>query len=154
MFPSSSHALPRTAHSTFDIGEMIAITTKLNEILLEENTLLRAMKVKCIGPLQEEKIKLGQRLESFQRALATDESVLQDTAPDMRDALLSITHTMLNNAEETLYRTTIARSVNQRVMQTIIDAMAEQQRLGTYSNQGQTHSGSDVALSVNLNERA
>jgi flagellar biosynthesis/type III secretory pathway chaperone len=143
-----------TAHMHFDLGEMITITHRLSDLLSEESRLLSTMKVKEIAPLQEEKKKLSKQLESFQRILAADDSPVRNLHVDRKEELLVMSEGLYEKIEEAMYRTAIAQSVNQRVMQVFVDAMADQQRLSVYGNQGQANAARIPPLSVNLNEKA
>ncbi len=143
-----------TALMHFDVGEMITLTNRLSDILVEETKLLTSMKVKEIGPLQEEKMQLGRKLESFQRLLAADDAPARALPLDHKEALLIASENLYEKIDEAMYRTSIAQQVNQRVMQVFVEAMAEQQRLGIYGNHGRTETATDKTISVNLNEKA
>jgi flagellar biosynthesis/type III secretory pathway chaperone len=140
--------------ATIDLSEVMQVTEQLNRLLLEECALLAGMKVRDLGPLQEEKTALSQRLELFQRALATDNSAVVTADEPVRERLMNLAQDLTDNIQENLRLTTIAQSVNRRVMQTFVEVLAEQQRVAVYGNQGQTDSGPAVTVSVNINEQA
>jgi acyl-CoA synthetase (AMP-forming)/AMP-acid ligase II len=71
-----------------------------------------------------------------------------------REELLLRTDDLAFNVEDNFRKVSVARAVNQRVMQAIADVVNEQHRPGTYGRNGQTTSTQDLALSVNLNQRA
>ena len=151
----SHYQLPNKGKfKSLTIEDMMSITARLNTILVQESDLLGAMRVKEIGPLQEEKHKLSQQLESFQKMLAADRSMVQAAHPETRDQLLLLTEDLTFNIEENMRRTVVARNVNQRVMRNLMDGLAEQQRVHTYGRQGQASRNAHVMVSVNLNERA
>lgn len=151
----SQHQLPSPAGvSSVNLDEMIAVTDKLNGILLQESMLLASMQVKDLVPLQEEKFALSARLASFQRALAEDETIAGNSHPATRDRLLTMAGDLALNIEENLRLTSIAQSVNRRVMQTFIEVLAEKQRVSVYSDQGLHGTAPDVTISININERA
>ena len=141
-------------YAALTVDDMIAITGRLGTILAEENNLLAKMRIKEMAPLQAEKQKLTQQVESFQRMLAADISLVKTAEPERQDALLIATDGLYTAIEENLHLTSVAQSINKQVMHTIVEAMAEQQRIGLYGRRGQSNAESEVMLSVNLNERA
>ncbi len=143
-----------TVTSSVNLDEMIAVTDRLNSILIKESMLLAAMQMRDLEPLQEEKFALSARLASFQRALAADEAIAGNSHPATRDRLLTMAGELAGNIEENMRLTSIAQSVNRRVMQTFIEVLAEQQRVSVYSDQGVHGSAPDVTISININERA
>jgi hypothetical protein len=58
------------------------------------------------------------------------------------------------NVEENFRKISVVRAVNGRVMQAIMDVMGEQHRPGTYGPKGVANQMGDLALSMNLNQRA
>jgi len=151
----SQHRLPGKSHyTTLTLEDMMGITARLNAILLAESDLLGAMKIKEIVPLQEEKQKLSRQIESFQRQLATDRTIVQKANPATRDELLMLTDGLTATITENLRRTEIARGVNQRVMHTLMENLARKERLPTYGRDGHTQRGMPRTMSINLNERA
>jgi len=149
------HQLPPKGNfEALTLADMMQITARLNDILVTESDLLSAMKVKELAPLQAEKQKLSKSLESFQKRLATDDSLLATADTDTRRQLLTMTDTLAVNVEETMRRTQIAQNVNRRVLCSIMEVMADQQRTGAYGATGVANSGPEVRVSVNINERA
>lgn len=155
MAQPQQHQLPNALGSAaVKLEDIIEVTDRLNAILIKESALLAAMQLKDIGPLQEEKLMLSARLQSYQRVLAADESIAGEAHPASRDRLLTMANDLAGNIQENLRLTTIAQNVNRRVMQTFIEALAIQQRANTYSDQGTHENGSEVMVSININERA
>ncbi len=153
--PADAPTLPAAfITSDFDVEKLITVATRLNALLAEENHLLSAMRLTDLAALQQEKRNLTQQVEAFQRTLAVNTTALQAADPERRDLLLATTQQLVGAIERNLHLTSVAQSVNQRVMQTIVEAVAMQHRVGTYSPQGQTSQELGMALSVNLNERA
>lgn len=150
----SKHQLPNSGHTPVNLDEVMAITERLNALLVHESLLLSQMKVKDLAPLQEEKFKLSAKLEAFQRTLAADNQLVASADSATRDKLLDMAGSLAGNIEENLRLTAIAQTVNRRVMQTFVDVLAEQERVHTYSNQGGQASAPGVTISLNLNERA
>lgn len=143
-----------TAHMHFNVDEMITITRRLTDILSEEAGLLKAMKLKDIGSLQEEKQKLSKQLDSMQRLLAADDSPVRTLDLDRKEELILLSEGLEDTIQEALYRSAIAQQANARVVQIFVEAMAETQRTGVYGNQGQAAGATGAPISLNLNEQA
>lgn len=149
------NAMPKTMSGEFNIQEMMTVTAELTRILSEETELLRRMKIREILPLQEEKRALSSKLEHFQQLLVADNSTAKAADETTRDKLLTMTDYLAVTIEENMHHTHIAQQVNQRVLQTITEAMASQQRPVLYGRDGKEGTtGPEVMVSVNLNERA
>ena len=150
-----NHKLPKTtSYAKLDVDDMIGIATLLQDILLQENEVLAKMRLKELAPMQEEKLKLTRQLESFQKLLATDTSVVAAATETSRHALADLTRQLLGTAAENMRRTTIAQTVNKRVMQSIVSTLSDQRRLNVYGAHGQANAASSATLSINHNERA
>ncbi len=151
----SHHQLPKPADThALNLNEMIGVADKLNALLVKESLLLAAMKVKELPPLQAEKLALSSKLEAFQRMLAADDQAVARADASTRDSLYDAAANLALNIEENLRLTAIAQTVNRRVMQTFISALADQEQVSVYSNQGQHEMGNRVTVSININERA
>jgi flagellar biosynthesis/type III secretory pathway chaperone len=148
--------LPRTAkHMPISMDEMMHITARLNDILVAESGLLAKMKIKDVAPMQEEKQQLTQKLESFKQILATgNDAFVVEADPASREEMFNLAEDLMFNIEENFRLSEIARAVNQRVMQTITEAMADHQRVGVYGPKGHANAEPAVSLSINLNQRA
>ena len=155
MHQPQPHKLPKSsAYAKLNVEDIIAITGRLQHILLEENALLAAMKIKDLAPMHEEKLKLTRQLEAFKKQLVTDNSAVKAASDQNRETLLALSEDLNHAAEENLRRTTIAQKVNKQAMETIVGVIAERQRLHVYGSQGQANPSAPQTLSVNLNERA
>jgi len=97
---------------------------------------------------------LTKLIEQYQSRIATDPSFLANVDIKKREELLLMTDDLAFAVEENYRHTAVARSVNQRVMHAIRDALTESQSIGTYDRQGQAGGGSNLTLSMNLNQKA
>ena len=147
--PDKGNFIDLTLHDIMDI------TAQLNKLLQTESLLLTDMRMKELAPLQAEKEKLSAKLESFQKLIATDNSIVKTAAENDREELIALTDDLALTIEENLRRTEIAQNVNQRVMRTLMDVMANQQRTGAYGRQGVVQPAvSEAPVSLNLNQSA
>lgn len=145
---------PSAAVKKIDLAEVMAVSDRLNSLLLEESTLLATMKLGALMPLQQEKIALSIKLQGFHRALASGEATVLDNDPDAHERLYHVATTLAANIEENMRLTGIAQNVNRRVMQTFVEALAEQERVHVYSGHGAQDQQTNVTISLNINERA
>lgn len=151
----SKHQLPSPSEpSIVSVQDMVEVTTRLNSLLLQESALLAQMKVKDLEPLQEEKFALSSKLESYHRALLGGSEVHTAGDPNVRDTLLNLADGLAATIEENMRLTALAQTVNRNVMQTFVEALAEQQRVHTYSARGHHAPPPAVTVSLNINERA
>lgn len=156
MHPQSQHRpLPNAAAlASMNIQQLLEATTRMSDILVEEGALLTSMRFKELPKLNEEKIKLTVLLESYQQLIAADPSIVKQADPKTREELLLKTDDLAFNVEDNFRKVSVARAVNSRVMQAIMDVMSEQHRPGTYGRNGQSTQSHDLALSINLNQKA
>jgi flagellar biosynthesis/type III secretory pathway chaperone len=149
------HQLPDAgAMASMHIDGLMQATLRMSDLMSEESEMLRSFRFKDIGTIHEEKLKLSKLLEAYQHRLATDPSFVQNADRNAREQLLMLTDDLAFNTEENLRQVAAARAVNQRVLQAIMDVVSEQHRPGTYGPQGQVLSAHDMALSMNLNQKA
>ena len=152
---TQQHVLPNAAIlAAMSVNELMDITLRLSDLLAEESALIDAMRFKELPRLHEEKMKLTTVLETYQQVIAADPSFVKRADEKTREELLLRTDDLAFNVEDNFRKVSVARAVNQRVMQAIADVVNEQHRPGTYGRNGQTTSTQDLALSVNLNQRA
>jgi hypothetical protein len=152
---SSGSRLLSSAHmATMSIEELMESTLRLADLLMEESQCLTEMRVNDIEPLQAEKIALTNLLERYQIRMASDPSFIKAADENKRSELLLLTDDLAFAVEENFRRTSAARAVNSRVMHAIRDVLTEQQSVSTYDRQGQAGHGSNLALSMKLNQKA
>ncbi len=147
--------LPANINTTgMSIAELMKLAARLSDILKQENALLERMKITEAMVFAEEKTKLTHRLEAYQKVMATDPSFLSGVDGVTKENLLNTTDDLAIEIEENMYRTLVARAANQRVMQTITEALSDHRRLGLYGSNGQTSMSGMETISLNLNQKA
>ncbi|MES2984046.1 MAG: hypothetical protein V4735_02535 [Pseudomonadota bacterium] len=149
------HRLPTAAvMATLNIDELMNATLRLSDILAEETAMLVEMRFNDLPKTHEEKVKLTRLLEQYQNRMASDPSFMNGADEKTREELLMLADDLAYNVEENFRRTAVARAVNERVMQAIMDVLGEKHRPGTYGANGQSNHSHDLALSLNLNQKA
>lgn len=151
----SQHLMPNAdARKVMNINELMHATLRLSDLMAEEATMLDARRYGDIARLQEEKLRLTGLLESYQHAMATDPDFLKSIDGETREELLLRTDDLACNVEDTFRKVSVARAVNQRILQAIRDVMSEQHSPGVYGRNGAAALSGEVALSMNLNQQA
>ena len=149
------HRLPNgAAQKALDVNEVHDVALRLNELVVMECELLSNMRLRELHAVQEEKLKLSSLFGKYQQAIAADQQFAENITPDMRDRLYTVASELAGNIEENMRLTAIAQTVNRSVLQIFVEAIAEHERVSTYSGLGQTEAGPDVTISLNINERA
>ena len=150
-----SHQLPNAAAlAAMNVNELMNATLRLSDILAEEGEMITAMRYKELPRLHEEKVRLTSLLETYQQRIAVDPGFIRNADQKTREELLLRTDDLAFNVEDNFRKVSVARAVNSRVMQAIMDVMQEQHRPGTYGRNGMASQATDLALSVNLNQKA
>jgi flagellar biosynthesis/type III secretory pathway chaperone len=142
------------ARKAMNINELMHATLRLSDLMAEEATMLDTHRYGDIAKLQEEKLRLTGLLESYQHVMATDPNFLKSIDGETREELLLRTDDLAYNVEDTFRKVSVARAVNQRILQAIRDVMSEQHSPGVYGRNGAASLSGDVALSMNLNQQA
>ncbi len=153
--PQSVHALPNAAIlQSMSVEELMDTTLRLSDILARESELMDSMQFKELPQLHNEKTKLTAVLEIYQQVMANDPEFVKKADDKTREQLVLLTDDLAFNVEENFRKVSVAKAVNGRVMQAIMDVMSEQHRPGTYGRNGQATQQHDLALSLNLNQQA
>jgi flagellar biosynthesis/type III secretory pathway chaperone len=153
--PQQARPLPNAAIlQSMSVDELMDTTLRLSDILAQESVMMDTMQLKDLPRLNEEKMKLTAVLEVYQQVMASDPSFVKKADEKTREQLVLLTDDLAFNVEENFRKVSVARAVNSRVMQAIMDVMSEQHRPGTYGRKGQASQNHDFTLSMNLNERA
>lgn len=140
--------------ATMTIDELMDVTLRLADLLIEESEHLAAMRVKDIEPLQAEKRDLTNRMELYQMRIKSDPSFVTNAPAHKREELLLLSDDLTFAVEENFRCASVARAVNGRVMQAIRDALTEKQHVGVYDRKGYSGLGDHLAVSMNLNQKA
>jgi hypothetical protein len=77
--------------SPIALDELLAITTRLTDLMTRENAILRSMRPGNIRELQKDKAELAQSYERMMLAVQKNPAVLTTAAPSIREALRSAT---------------------------------------------------------------
>lgn len=145
--------LPIIGHDV-DVYELITVTARLKELLSRETEHLKRMEVKEMAKLADEKQKLTKIMESYQRLIHQRPELIQALDADSRAELSELTEDFTRVVSENLQRTAVARAVNMRVAQAIMEVVTENQHAGTYNRNGSTGLPANMSVSFNLNQKA
>ena len=152
--PNSFLAATANAAMALSLEDLIDITEQLADLLDEESEYLRLMQIKNIPALSEEKMKLTQMLEFYQRAFEANPDLFKGADEAMKRRFKAINTEFNAIVQENFRLNAVARTVNGRVVQAITDAVFENQRPNTYNKQGTANSATSLTMSLNLNQRA
>ncbi len=137
------------------LGDMIAITERLSNIMSKEIELLRSMRPQDIGELQETKADLAMSYETYLRELREDPSILGAAAPERKEELKIATSRFRSVLDENERALRSVKTVSENLLNTIVAAVAEQKaHSSAYSNTGSlgggnSNAGDTVSFSVN-----
>ena len=127
---------------------------RLTELLMHEAELLSQMRVPEVVPLQAEKQQLTRTLEMAQAQLKAGSPFMQSSAAEDREDLLLLTDDLAYAVEHNHRYASVARAINSRVMQAIMDVATENQRPASYNSYGVVNGRNHLTLSLNLNQQA
>lgn len=135
------------------IGDLIAISQRLVELLNQENAALRANKPEQVQSLLDQKDELSRAYESRVTGLAehVDAEEMKLVDPTLRDQVRILGQEIhaLGNQNAGLLQ--IAMEVNRRVLHGVADAVkASQPSAGVYSNTGTVDHGARRAAPHNV----
>lgn len=150
---SSNVGLPIIG-SDVDVYELITVTAQLRDLLVRETEHLKNMEMKELGKLSEEKQKLTKIMESYQRLIAQRPELIRALDEDSREELAVLTDQFTRAVSENMQRLAVARAVNQRVAQAILEVVTETQHAGTYNKSGYAAIPNNLSVSFNLNQKA
>lgn len=137
-----------------DVYELITITARLRDILVRETAHLKAMEIKEIAKLQDEKQKLTKLMDAYQKLIKARPELVRMLDEDSRAELAELSDEFSRALTENMQRTAVARAVNQRVVQAIMEVVTEANHAGTYNKYGTAAAPANMAISFNLNQRA
>ncbi len=136
-----------------DVAELIAVTTRLTDLLNEEVRLLDAMNITGAGALQAEKDALTRVLEAQKRYIESQPEVMDDITDEEREALTGVVDAFQWALQQNVRLVAVAKAVNQRVVQAIMDTVAEQNSTGAYTKAGITAGAPKQGISITLNQQ-
>ena len=153
--PQQTRPLPNAAIlQTMSVDELMETTRRLSDILAEESDMIATMQLKDLPRLNEEKLKLTAVLEIYQQVMAADPSFIKKADDKKREQMILFADDLAMNVEENFRKVSVAKAVNSRVMQAIMDVMSEKHRPASYGRNGLASQNHGLALSVNLNQQA
>lgn len=136
------------------IGEMVEVTKRLTVLLNEEVMFLEKMQVGKAGELQPEKLALTQVLEAQKRLIDTQPELIDDVPAFEREELKRTIEAFHTALQRNIRLVAVAKAVNQRVVQAVLDTLAEQQSTGAYTKAGVTaNAPKSSGLSISLNQQ-
>ena len=139
---------------SMSVDELMDTTRRLSDILAEESEMIANMQLKELPRLNEEKLKLTAVLEIYQQVMANDPSFIKKADEKKREQMILFADDLAISVEENFRKVSVAKAVNSRVMQAIMDVMSEKHRPASYGRNGLASQNQGLALSVNLNQQA
>lgn len=139
--------------SGVDVGELIAVTTRLTDLLNEEVRLLDAMNITEAGALQPEKDALASVLEAQKKYIESQPEVMEGISEAEHDELAHVVDAFQEALQRNVRLVAVAKAVNQRVVQAIMDTVAEQNSTGAYTKAGITAGAPKQGISITLNQQ-
>jgi len=123
--------------TTSRLGDLIAITSRLIDLMGKEIEMLRSMRPQDIGALQKDKVSLALAYERHMQELRDDPSLLATAKPNLKVELKRITgrfQEMLNENESAIKA---VKSVSEKLLTAIANAVTEQRgKAAAYSKEG------------------
>ena len=141
-------------HGNMSIDELMEVTARLADILEEETRCLRDMKMDALAKLHTKKMELMLVIETYQKVLRDQPDFLKKQNAGKVEEFMALSEDLTEVVEENFRRTAVARAVNQRVMQTIVNTISEKQRPMTYNRYGSAMKKNDMPMPFNLNQKA
>jgi flagellar biosynthesis/type III secretory pathway chaperone len=151
MSENQPDAAPPTAE---ELRQVIHIVEDLTAVMSREVELLRAMRVRDFGELQDHKLGLVQTYEKQTEHLRSNPAFIEAIDPVLRDELTDVMERMQEVMSENEQAISAARSANQRVATAIVNAVQGQQsEAGGYSDRGgPSKSSANPPVSVQIDQ--
>lgn len=124
MTDTQGQAAPPTAE---ELRQVIHIIEDLTAVMSREVELLRAMRVRDFGELQEHKLGLVQTYEKQTAGIRGNPAFIEAIDPLLRDELTDVMERMHAVMSENEMAINAARAANQRIATAIVKAVEEQQ---------------------------
>ncbi|WP_299380697.1 hypothetical protein [uncultured Kiloniella sp.] len=118
--PKTHNAPETTVHS------VIATVKGLVSVMSREIDLLRAMKIKEMSELQEQKLVLVNAYEQGSSQLKKDPSFMQHLDPLLKEELRDVIQLLNTTVTENETALLAAKTSNERLMQAVVEAVQEQ----------------------------
>lgn len=134
------------------LGDIIAVTTRLVQILAEEVDCLDEMRIHDIDGLQEEKRRLSRALEAMKREVELRPEIRRGFAEDEVALFNEISGIFDEVLQENHRKLLIAKEINYRVVQAISDVVREESVRAGYDRRGAIGEQRDATPYVSLNK--
>ncbi len=147
-----------TMEATTKLDDLIAITSRLIDLMGQEIEMLRSMRPKDIGALQKDKVSLALAYERHMQELRDDPSLLAAAKPNLKVELKRITGRFQEVLNENESAIKAVKSVSEKLLTTIVNAVAEQRgNAAAYSKEGEIGGNAGVpgakTVPLTLNEQ-
>lgn len=120
-----------------ELRQVIHIVEDLTAVMSREVELLRAMRVRDFGELQDHKLALVESYEKQSERLRANPAFADAIDPLLRDELADVMERMHAVMSENELAINAARTANQRIATAIVNAVQDHQHEGGgYSNKG------------------
>jgi len=152
MSDNQPEAAPPTAE---ELRQVIHIVQDLTSVMSREVELLRAMRVRDFGELQDHKLGLVEAYEKQTEGMRANPAFADALDPVLRDELTDVMERMHEVMSENEQAINAARTANQRVATAIVKAVQEHQGEGSgYSSKGGvTRTAAKPPVSVQIDQR-
>jgi len=153
---TTATAIQNTQETT--VHSVIATVKGLVSVMSREIELLRAMKIKEMSQLQEQKLVLVNAYEQGSSQLKKDPSFMQHLDPLLKEELRDVIQLLNTTVTENETALLAAKTSNERLMQAVVEAVQEQQAKSStsYSQAGvlaaQKAQSTQTAAPVHLNQ--
>lgn len=151
----TEQATDQAPPSTAELRQIIQLVEDLTGVMSREVELLRAMRVRDFGELQDHKLALVQSYEKQTAGLRSNPAFAELIDPRLRDELTDVMERMHEVMSENEIAINAARSANQRIATAIVNAVQGQQsENGGYSkNGGVSQSNSQPPVSLQIDQQ-
>jgi flagellar biosynthesis/type III secretory pathway chaperone len=112
------------------LAELIGATSRLIELLDREVEALQSGKPQALNGLAVEKTRLMQAYEASLAGLRKDAALFKAAAPAIKDEVVSAAMKLDRAIQRNMRALDLARGVNQRLIETIVDAATREKSRG------------------------
>lgn len=151
----SEQELQSAPPSPTDLRQIIQLVEDLTAVMSREVELLRAMRVRDFGELQDHKLSLVQSYEKQTAPLRSNPAFAQLIDPRLREELTDVMERMHAVMSENEHAINAARTANQRIATAIVNAVQTQQSEGSgYSSHGGVNQSAAIPpVSVQIDQQ-
>lgn len=119
------------------VGDLVALTERLSNLLAEENTLLAASRTRDVAGLQADKAKLATAFESQIARIGRQRGLLDEIEPNLKRKLSRVMARAKAMIAENARALRAARDTNQKLLNAIVNAVTERNgKLDVYTATG------------------